>query len=145
MAHRVVDTNVLVIANDPLSATPSCASASVDFLEHLKTDGSVAIDTEFRILREYLRQVSSTGSGAGSAFIRWLFNVQADPRRCEQVELIETSPDEFAEFPSDARLATFDRSDRKFVAVACASRRGPAIANSADRGWRAHETALMDN
>ena len=42
----------------------------------------------------------------------------------------------FEEFPGDPNLKDFDRSDRKFVAVACASRAKPApVWNAVDSDW----------
>jgi hypothetical protein len=42
---------------------------------------------------------------------------------------------EFKEFPAAPGLATFDRSDRKFVAVACAHPSRPHILQATDAKW----------
>jgi hypothetical protein len=39
------------------------------------------------------------------------------------------------EFPDDPELVRFDRSDRKFVAVALASRLDPSVLNATDTDW----------
>jgi hypothetical protein len=62
---------------------------------------------------------------------------QANPDWCEQIHLTpiaDTSRD-FEEFPSDPELARFDRSDRKWVAVARASADDPVILNAVDSDW----------
>lgn len=73
----------------------------------------------------------------GDAFLKWLWSNQANPERCQQVAItpIEDDPMDFAEFPADPALAGFDRSDRKFVAVAVGSGREPAILNATNSDW----------
>ena len=51
----------------------------------------------------------------------------------------------FEEFPDSARLSSFDRSDRKFVAVALASGSSPKVLNAADTDWWDHRQALEEN
>jgi hypothetical protein len=49
----------------------------------------------------------------------------------------------FAEFPDDLALLAFAPSDKKFVAVALASRTNPPILNATDSDWRLFEQALQ--
>src|SRR5207245_8723519 len=51
-------------------------------------------------------------------------------------------PGDFAEFPRDPALEGFDLSDRKFVAVARASRHSPTVLNAVDSDWRIYEEPL---
>jgi len=60
----------------------------------------------------------------------------------ERVAIHYAEPETFAEIPVDPALATLDRSDRKFVAVAMASLLSPPIVFSIERGWWRHEVAL---
>jgi hypothetical protein len=53
--------------------------------------------------------------------------------------------DDFAEFPKDAELQSFHRDDRKYVAVALASRTTPAVLNAVDQDWWQHREALARN
>ena len=67
--------------------------------------------------------------------------------RCEQVEItpIGGSDWDFEEFPLDSELGTFDRSDRKFVAVALASKNAPQILNAVDSDWWIHRNRLRQH
>jgi len=141
----VIDTNVGVVANEGSpQADPVCVDATVDALQQVQERGLVVIDDEFRILAEYLDHFSpSVLGGAGDRFIYWLLQNQGNPDRCEQVHLTPSADPvrDFEQFPSDPRLATFDRSDQKWVAVARASRHDPVILNAVDSDWRENAVA----
>jgi len=51
-------------------------------------------------------------------------------------------PESFSEFPDNPELEGFDHSDRKFVAVAIASRVYPDIYNATDSDWYNFQEAL---
>lgn len=145
----VVDTNVGVVANDQgTNASEDCVIACVDLLEEI-TDGRrrVVVDSGRAILEEYMRQLAPSGQpGPGDAFLRWLLQNQANPERCEVVEIIpEPSGRGYREFPDDPELERFDRDDRKFVAVALASPSGPEIANATDSDWWLFRDALENH
>jgi hypothetical protein len=82
--------------------------------------------------------------GFGDKFLKWVFYHQASPDHCELVEIHprDGSEDDFVEFPDDPALARFDRSDRKFAAVARASQYNPAVLNATDSHWWIHRDAL---
>ncbi len=80
--------------------------------------------------------------------MKWIHEHQWGSDRCEAVPITPKATDAlyFEEFPACAALAAFDRSDRKYVAVACVARGclGPAqIFNATDSDWLHHEAALM--
>jgi hypothetical protein len=79
--------------------------------------------------------------------MKWVWQNQGAADRCEQVHItpMPSDPENFHEFPSDTRLASFDRSDRKFVAVAKASQKCPTILNATDSDWWDHRVALAEN
>lgn len=139
MKAFVVDTNVAVVANgDSNGASMQCQLACIAQLRYVKESGLVVIDSLGRMLSEYRRYLCQSGQpGVGDAFFRHLFLNQANPRKCEQVTITPHSenPDEFAEFPDDDELQSFDMGDRKFVAVALASKRRPEIQNAVDTDW----------
>lgn len=145
MTAWVVDTNVGKVANeDHPGASPGCVIACTDLLEKIRNgEALVVIDGGWEILREYERNLSSSGQpGPGDAFLKWLHQNLSNPNRCERVPL---EPDErrgYRQFPEDPDLDGFDPSDRKFVAVALASRNRPAIANAVDSDWWEHREAL---
>jgi hypothetical protein len=61
------------------------------------------------------------------------------------VPITQISEGEFAEFPDSESLKNFDKSDRKFVAVALTHHAKPAIANAVDSDWHNHQQALAEH
>lgn len=149
MKAFVIDTNVGVVANEGHpEASPECVTACTNFLEGIVNgEALVVIDAGWEILDEYLRYMSSSGQpGPGDAFLKWLLNNQANSDRCEQVWIDQVIDPEdnggYDQFPDDPELATFDPSDRKFVAVVLASLNQPSIANAVDSDWWESREAL---
>jgi len=70
----------------------------------------------------------------------------SNPNRCELVAITQqpssSDPKDFVEFPNDSTLQNFDRSDRKFVAVALAHPETPPILNATDSDWWHYRIAL---
>ncbi len=136
----VVDTNVLVVANDrnASQALPKCIMACVWALQDIQRRGRIVLDDGWAILREYQRQARSVGQpGVGDVFLKWVLTNQANPARCRWVSITRVSdaPETYAEFPNDPNLAGFDPSDRKFVAVALVYGDNPPILNAVDSDW----------
>lgn len=148
MSGVVVDTNVAVVANGQHDeAEPKCIAASVEALIRARQQ-LILVDDDHRIFREYRRLLSPSGQpGVGDAFFKWLWENQANPKRCRQVGItpLGNSETDFAEFPTDPELATFDAADRKFVAVALASGLSPTILNASDTDWWIHRQQLIRN
>lgn len=143
----VIDTNVAVVANGRHPpASVDCIENCIDALLNARTAG-VLVDDGGRIFDEYRRHLSHAGQpGAGDAFFKWLWSNQADSHSCRQIPItpVEADDADFAEFPASEALAGFDRADRKFVAVAVASREDPEILNASDGGWWRHRRGLAD-
>ncbi|MBI4755361.1 MAG: hypothetical protein HY778_08090 [Betaproteobacteria bacterium] len=141
----VVDTNVAIVANgrhEP--ASEHCINACIDALLAAQA-GVVLVDDGYQIFDEYRRYLSHSGQpGVGDAFFRWLWKNQANSVSCRQVTITPCDPGGrvFEEFPDDPALASFDRSDRKFVAVALASGEDPWILNATDSDWWDFSDAL---
>ena len=133
MGPAVVDTNVAAVANARDSHDPACVVACVDFLQALRASGTIVLDDEWHILREYESNLSSSGQpGFGDAFLKWVHNHQANAIRCMHVHITPDARRGFVEFPDDPRLKGFDRDDRKFIAVACAHPDRPPVAQALD-------------
>lgn len=149
MSAVVIDTNVAVVANGrACQASKSCVVRCIQRLLNVRDRDRVVLDDGMRILREYMSNLSMSGQpGPGDYFMKWLWQNQSVPARCEQVSIIPLpdDPEDFQEFPKDDRLSAFDRSDRKFVAVAKASENSPAVLNATDSDWWDHREALSDN
>ena len=140
----IMDTNVAVVANGKTAqASRACVVACLDRLKKIRNDERLLLDRGWDILEEYLRHLCPSGQpGAGDAFFKWLWNNQGNPEVCRWVPITPHRGRGFEEFPGSDELADFDRSDRKFVAVALACGESPPILNAADRDWWQHRGAL---
>ena len=146
MSAKVVDTNVLIVANVGAEhASLDCLSNCVAALQEARQE-IIVIDDAFRIFNEYRHEVSPSGQpGLGDAFLRWLLQNRANPVCCETVPLTPNDQNSFTEFPDDPDLADFDPSDHKFVAVANASVNTPEILNAVDSDWWFYRDVLDKN
>ena len=145
----VIDTNVAIVANGGhQAASGQCIGACIDALLAARGD-VVLVDDGQEILAEYKDNLSFAGQpGVGDAFFKWLWNNQANPSCCRKIVITPCDPRgdlEFEEFPNDPALSRFDRSDRKFVAVALTSGESPPILNASDSDWWIHKEALERN
>jgi len=144
--HQIVDTNVLLVASKKApQASLTCVLTCIEYLVTLKESGTLVIDSNRLIISEYMNKNSLRGQpGSGDAFFKWVWDHQSTSR-CEQVLITQISEYEFAEFPDSESLMNFDKSDRKFVAVALTHPQKPSIANAVDSDWREHEQALAEH
>lgn len=142
----VIDTNVLVVANGvDDEARARCQLACIEALERAR-GGRIAIDDAQRILDEYRTYCSFRGQpGVGDAFFRWLWNQQGNAERCLAVAITPHEQRGFAEFPADGRLAGFDPSDRKFVAVSRSTGEPSPVLNATDSDWWYARAALANH
>lgn len=133
----VIDTNVLRVASGQhAEVSPNCAAECVRHLLAMKRSGVTVIDNDYRILREYLKYPSLMKTNeVGGQFLKWLLQNQGNTARVEQVALIETAEDCFAEFPDPVLEPDFDAPDRKFVAVAHVHPEKPPVWQAADCKW----------
>ena len=146
MSTYVLDTNVAVVANGGTEqATSDCILNCLRILEQIKEKGILVLDDARLILTEYMNNLSPSGQpGAGDAFMKWVWINQANPIYCELVSITPKPCDseDFEEFPNDPGLRRFDRSDRKFVAVALTSSNKPKILNAVDTDWWKYRVVL---
>ena len=143
MNYAIVDTNVLVVANQKApQASPTCVIACIQKLRQIQQEQILVIDDSWRILNEYKKQAYEVGQpGVGDAFLKWVLVNQANRDRCHPIP-ITPQENSFAEFPNDPALEKFDPSDRKFVAVALTHPEHPAITNAVDRDWYEFQQSL---
>ena len=91
-------------------------------------------------------QLRSTGQpGVGDAFLRAVLTRRADPSWCTLVPITPHAERGFEEYPEDPDLASFDPSDRKFVAVALAGPQPAGVLNAVESDWWDHREALERN
>ncbi|MDE2719762.1 hypothetical protein [Candidatus Palauibacter polyketidifaciens] len=143
MTAFVVDTNVAVAANGraDAQADEECQLACVEKLESVVATEVVVIDDGGAVLEEYMGRLNLSGMpGVGDAFLRHVFNHQFTNERVRRVAVTPSKDDRrgFEELPDN----TFDRSDRKFLAVAVVA--GAVVLNATDSDWREH-AALMES
>ena len=144
MTTFVVDTNVAIVANGRgTHADKQCQLTCVQRLKSLVAGETVAIDDGNRILDEYRNHYRnhrfSGGPGVGDVFFKHVFDNQYQGKRVRRVAVTPIEDDQrgFEEL----RENTFDRSDRKFLAVAVAA--GAVVLNATDSDW-GEQAALMD-
>ena len=148
MAFIVVDTNVAMVASGTDDPPLGCVRACQRRLSRIADLGEdiVVVDAGWGILGEYCRNLGLGGrTRAGGKFLKWVLTNRANPARCVLVGLTPDATRGFAEFPDDPRLTSFDRADRKFVAVARAHGDNPPILQALDSEWWGYGQALLDN
>lgn len=141
----IVDTNVPITANGQAEqASLACQLACIAALRLIQAQRRISVDQSGLILQEYRRHLSPNGQpGLGDAFFKWLWSNQANPQICVPVPITPTADGrDFAEFPDDPALERFDRSDRKFVAVARVQPSHPPIINAVDSDWLHYHDTL---
>ena len=144
MRRRVVDSNVLVVANGrQTNASVHCRTAAVEALRDLLGRGRIVVDRAGAMIEEYRRYCHPKGQpGVGDRFYREiLMNYAAE--KVERIGLSQRNDGSFADFPDDPALAAFDPSDRKFAAAA--RKAGVPVMNATDSGWLIHHEALARN
>lgn len=142
----VVDTNV------PATANRANPSASDDFvakcaraLRELMKGGHVFIDDGDRIISEYRANLRASGEpGPGDAFVKWLLTHAWGGTCVTRVTITprDGDPEDFEELPLPADTTIYDRSDRKFLAVAAAHPSRPPILQALDSKWWGWTDAL---
>jgi hypothetical protein len=150
MNAYVVDENVPIVANDSgraelkaPQADNACRLACVLALKCVVRSRILIIDTAGGVLGNYQRHLQHKGQpGVGDAFFKHIMDNQYNPKRVQRIAITKNAEREFDMFPADAALATFDRSDRIFVALALAAPERPHILNAVDSDYAEHRAAL---
>ena len=144
MSAVIVDTNVIVIANDADDDDrKDCRERCQDRLMRILSHGEkVVVDDRWRIFGEYERNVKpNTKKGIGAIFVKTLMQNLKNPEICTMVHITSLAGNgtDFEEFPTDNALSGFDPDDKKFIAVALAHKQEtgqtPTILLAIDRGW----------
>lgn len=143
MKIRVVDTNVLVVANGGHEgASSSCQLASIEALKGILSNGRIVVDCGGEISGEYRRYCNPSGQPKiGDMFYREV--VLNYSQKLLRVDLVKNADGSFVDFPVDPLLRNFDPSDRKFVAASVKS--GAPVMNSTDSDWLIHKEELKNN
>ncbi len=146
----VVDTNVPKTAN--LAIAPQevpdelagCVLACVDAVERVIRHRGLVLDADDEIFDEYRQQLSLRGQpGVGDRFLKWVHDNRWTFPDSDRVNITRNG-ESYDQFPQHKGLDDFDRSDRKFVAVANAHPTKPPIVQATDSKWWGWKDALAD-
>jgi hypothetical protein len=151
MNAYLVDENVPIVANDTIRPQPKapqadnvCRLACVQALRSVVKSGILVIDDAGEVLENYRRHLNRRCQpGVGDAFFKHIIDHQFNRRKVRRIPMAKNAHGEFEAFPADdASLATFDHSDRIFVALALAAADHPHILNAVDSDYSEHKKAL---
>lgn len=145
MSVVVVDTNVVLVANGQhQGVSEQCVETCALKLQAVIQKGRLALDDCYCILLEYQNKTTpKIGNRPGDAFVKWALQNNANQDRVHLVKLEHHAERGFASFPDEPDLTSFDRPDRKFIAVAGAHPNKPPILQAADSKWLGWADALM--
>jgi len=139
----VVDTNVAVAANgrDTHAGLP-CQVACIEFLQKVVSAGSrhqMFLDDLGLILGEYRGRLNHRGApGTGDIFYKFLHDHLYSARKVVRVSITPVNDETrgFDELPPNS----FDKNDRKFLAVALVS--SATVCNAVDTDWHEHSAFI---
>ncbi len=145
----IVDTNVAKTANlatqpDPETNFPDeCINACVAAIEHVIQKNGLVIDAGDEIFDEYSQQLSMGGQpGIGDSFMKWVHDHRWTLPESQRVKITK-NVESYDEFPEHEDLNSFDKSDRKFVAVSNAHSGKLTILQATDSKWWGWKDALI--
>jgi len=148
MSRYVVDTNVPIVANGRQNpnddGVPSigCRIAAVEFLSMALQSSKILVDLAGEIQTEYRKHLNPSGQpGVGDRFYQAVLH--SAPQRIERVDLPKREDGEFVDLPQPLVEVSFDRSDRKFAALA--NREAVPVVNATDSDWLHHREILEAN
>lgn len=145
----VVDTNVATTANAINPGAPQdCVAKSARALLEVMKAGHVFIDDAGLIVGEYRSNLNAKGQpGPGDVFLKWLLTHEWGNEKVTRVTTTpkEEDPEDFEELPAAPEGTLYDRSDRKFLAVAAAHEEHPPILQSFDSKWWGWQSSLSEH
>lgn len=139
MNNQIIETNIIAAANhkaDHLNEQQQ--DKCVLFLIKHKENSVTYIDDNNLILNEYRKYCHFSGAPfMGDYFFKWLWDQQCNIQICKRIKLNQTDDHgfEFLEVKEYLELNSFDKSDKKFVAVCLSADKIPEIYNACDSDW----------
>ena len=146
MKYVIIDTNVpLKAANihPEDDVDRRCSQVCLSFIKSLmNSDDIVVLDAGGDVLKEYRKKINTKpDDNVASQFLVWIYRGMLTGQ-VKLHEITKIGNNIYAEFPSSPDLIRFDRSDRKFVALAIAHPKHPSIYNGSDTDWWDFKDAL---
>jgi hypothetical protein len=143
----IVDTNVPKLANGHTADNmQGCVSACIDVIK-MVVEGThrLCLDDDGEIFEEYRKQLNISGQPkVGDVFLKWVHDNQWNDKKIVRVSLTRKGEYEYEEFPKSIDLEGFDKSDKKFVAVANSHPEKPPILVASDHKWWNFKDILSD-
>jgi len=142
--YYVVDTNVIIVANlKNKDADELCKEYCIEKITNIQLNSRIIIDDNDLIFNEYCDcgYLDFSGQpGIGDEFFAWIVNNRYNKDFCLRIPIHPDTLRTFKEFPDDPKLTQFDPDDRKFIAVAIASKKNPKILEATDTDfWYAQD------
>jgi hypothetical protein len=133
----VIDTNVWAIAEgmEP-NASDQCVASCLGLLARVEAGLVIAIDTDGRVLNEYLGCLrSAKTAGLAVKLASRLSRTYRSGTGCKEVLItpLDDPPGSYEEVPANVR--DFDPDDQKFLAVAAAEGSNPMVFAGLDSEW----------
>ena len=136
----IMDTNVAAKAATPQEECKpeewDMQERCIEFIREFtkNTDSQLVLDFDYEIIKEYRNRIPNDTS-IGKIFWHW-FNCYIGKIPFENMVKLEKDDDgNYVMFPLEKRTEEFDRSDRKFVALARTHNEHPPIIEAADGKW----------
>lgn len=149
--NKLIDTNVPLVAVD--SKRPrTCQRACIALIKSiLAGEVRVILDEAGQVLREYRQNMypdPNPASGLASQFLLYLYNHQHTAEVVHRMKLTQDVDGNYETFPDDPRLERFDRSDKKWVALAISHQNQTGevapIVNASDSDWVEYAALLRE-
>ena len=138
----IVDTNVPIKASNlnPLNILDKkCSLSCLSFIKKLmQSTDVVVLDSGNEILKEYQNNFPSWGQDTiATIFLRWVLRnlTLRDGGQVELYPITKTAEGVYEEYPCSQNFATFDPSDKKFIALSNAHPDRPPIVEGSDSLW----------
>jgi hypothetical protein len=134
LKRRVIDTNVLVVANGKAAQVgPQTKLKTIQALQKFMVDGIAIVDDGGDIRSEYLKHCNAEGQPPlGNIFFREIM-INQFASRVISIKAPKNNSGEYINFPNVPELNGFDRDDRKFAVVAKLS--NSPVLNAVDTDW----------
>jgi hypothetical protein len=137
----VIDTNVLLVANNLSGMSSDCAEGCVRFIQSFWRQHTLVIDNQYLVLQEYMHKLNPKKNGIGDKFLKQILgslgSVKEVPLTHSGISIYD-----FVEFPDILLSVDIDPSDRKFIAISYANDTDTPIAQASDSKWIGWEDAL---
>ncbi|MFZ4828180.1 MAG: hypothetical protein ACOYLB_12580 [Phototrophicaceae bacterium] len=147
---KLIDTNVPLVAMDQ-ERPPDCQRACLALIKRvLAGEVRVVLDTGKHVLQEYRKNMyPDPSNGFASQFLAYLLNNEYTLERVYRVKLTQDADGRYLTFPDDPRLARFDPSDKKWVALAIGYHHemgeSAPIVNASDSDWLEYNSLLREH